>query len=53
MVIYRFKLHAALKRNFQLIPALKWLRLHMPGYASGAGVDGRNYPLLCAAESIT
>ena len=33
MVIYRSKLHATLKRNFQLMPALKWLRLllnHVP-----------------------
>lgn len=29
MVIYRSKLHATLKRNFQLMPALKWLRLLM------------------------
>ncbi len=26
MVIYRSKLHATLKRNYQLMPALKWLR---------------------------
>ena len=26
-VIYRSKLHATLKRNYQLMPALKWLRL--------------------------
>ncbi len=33
MVIYRSKLHATLKRNYQLMPALKWLRLllnHIP-----------------------
>ena len=33
MVIYRSKLHATLKRNYQLMPALKWLRLllnHVP-----------------------
>jgi len=33
MVIYRSKLHATLKRNYQLLPALKWLRLllnHVP-----------------------
>ena len=32
-VIYRSKLHATLKRNYQLMPALKWLRLllnHIP-----------------------
>lgn len=29
MVVYRSKLHAALKRNYQLMPALKWLRLLM------------------------
>ena len=29
MVIYRSKLHATLKRNYQLMPALKWLRLLM------------------------
>jgi hypothetical protein len=28
-VIYRSKLHATLKRNYQLMPALKWLRLLM------------------------
>ena len=27
MVIYRSRLHATVKRNYQLIPALKWLRL--------------------------
>lgn len=26
MIIYRSKLHATLKRNYQLMPALKWLR---------------------------
>ena len=33
MIIYRSRLHATLKRNFQLMPALKWLRLllnHVP-----------------------
>jgi hypothetical protein len=33
MVIYRSQLHATLKRNYQLMPALKWLRLllnHVP-----------------------
>ncbi len=33
MVIYRSKLHATLQRNYQLMPALKWLRLllnHVP-----------------------
>ena len=33
MVIYRSKLHATLKRNYQLMPALQWLRLllnHVP-----------------------
>jgi hypothetical protein len=33
MVIYRSKLHATLKRNYLLMPALKWLRLlinHIP-----------------------
>ena len=33
MVIYRSKLHATLKRNYQLMPALKWLRMlinHIP-----------------------
>ena len=32
-VICRSKLHATLMRNYQLMPALKWLRLlmnHMP-----------------------
>ncbi|MBA3565121.1 MAG: transposase [Gammaproteobacteria bacterium] len=32
-VIYRSKMHATLKRNYQLMPALKWLRLllnHVP-----------------------
>ena len=29
MVVYRSKLHATLKRNYQLMPALKWLRLLM------------------------
>jgi hypothetical protein len=29
MVIYRSRLHATLKRNYQLMPALKWLRLLM------------------------
>ncbi len=29
MVIYRSKLHATLKRNYQLMPALRWLRLLM------------------------
>ncbi len=29
MVIYRSKLYATLKRNYQLMPALKWLRLLM------------------------
>lgn len=28
-VIYRSRLHAMLKRNYQLMPALKWLRLLM------------------------
>jgi len=33
MVIYRSQMHATLKRNYQLMPALKWLRLllnHIP-----------------------
>jgi hypothetical protein len=33
MVVYRSRLHATLKRNYQLMPALKWLRLltnHIP-----------------------
>ncbi len=33
MVIYRSRLHATLKRNYQLMPALKWLRMlvnHIP-----------------------
>ncbi len=33
MVIYRSKLHASLKRNYQLLPAAKWLTLllaHIP-----------------------
>ena len=33
MVIYRAKLHATLKRNFQLLPAVQWLTLllaHIP-----------------------
>jgi len=33
MVIYRSKLHTTLKRNYQLMPALKWLRVllnHVP-----------------------
>jgi hypothetical protein len=33
MVIYRSKPHATLKRNYQLVPALKWLQLlvnHIP-----------------------
>ena len=33
MVMCRSKLHATLMRNYQLMPALKWLRLlmnHMP-----------------------
>ena len=29
MVIYRSKLHATLKRNYELMPALQWLRLLM------------------------
>ena len=29
MVIYRSKPHATLKRNYQLMPAIKWLRLLM------------------------
>ena len=29
MAIYRSKLHATLKRNYQLMPALRWLRLLM------------------------
>ena len=29
MIIYRSKMHATLKRNYQLMPALKWLRLLM------------------------
>ena len=29
MVIYRSKLHATLKRNYQLMPAIKWLQLLM------------------------
>ncbi len=29
IVIYRSKLHATLKCNYQLMPALKWLRLLM------------------------
>ena len=29
MVIYRSKLHATLERNYQLMPASKWLRLLM------------------------
>lgn len=29
MVIYRSKLHATLKRKYQLMPTLKWLRLLM------------------------
>ena len=29
MMIYRSKLHATLKRNYQLMPALKWLRMLM------------------------
>ena len=29
MVIYRSRLHATLKRNYQLMPALKWLRMLM------------------------
>jgi hypothetical protein len=29
MAIYRSKLHATLKRNYQRMPALKWLRLLM------------------------
>ena len=29
MVIYRSSLHATLKRNYQLMPALKWLRMLM------------------------
>jgi hypothetical protein len=29
MVIYRSRLHANLKRNYQLMPALKWLRMLM------------------------
>jgi len=29
MVIYRSKMHSTLKRNYQLMPALKWLRLLM------------------------
>jgi hypothetical protein len=32
MVIYRSKMHATRSRNYQLMPALKWLRLlnHVP-----------------------
>jgi hypothetical protein len=33
LVIYRSKMHATLERNYQLMPALKWLRLllnHVP-----------------------
>lgn len=29
MVIHRSRLHATLKRNYQLMPALKWLRMLM------------------------
>ena len=29
MVVCRSKLHATLKRSYQLTPALKWLRLSM------------------------
>ena len=29
MVIYRSRLHATLNRNYQVMPALKWLRLLM------------------------
>ena len=29
MVVYRSKPHATLKRNYQLMPAIKWLRLLM------------------------
>jgi hypothetical protein len=29
MVIYRSRMHATLKRNYQLMPALKWLRILM------------------------
>lgn len=43
MVIYRSKLHATLKRNYQLMPAVKWLRLllnHIPDKYehSGSGI---------------
>ena len=55
MVLYRSKLHATLKRNYQLMPALKWLRLlmnHIPdkyehlaryyGYYSNRSRGARN-----------
>jgi hypothetical protein len=42
MVIYRSKLHATLKRNYPLMPALKWLRLlmnHIPDKYEHSGSD--------------
>jgi len=30
MVVYRSKFHASLKRNYQLLPAVKWLTLLLP-----------------------
>jgi len=54
MVIYRSRLHATLNRNYQVMPALKWLRLlmnHIPdnhehlvryyGYYSNRSRDAR------------
>jgi hypothetical protein len=35
MVVYRSKLHATLKRNYQFMPGLKCLRLLMPSSWSG------------------
>jgi hypothetical protein len=44
MVIYRSQMHATLKRNYQLMPALKWLRLllnHIPDKYEHSNMSGR------------
>ena len=43
MVIYRSKMHASLKRNFQVMPGVEWLELapgdviESSGYREGVG----------------
>lgn len=41
MAIYRSKLHATLKRNYQLMTALKWLRLLMNHFPDNGAYPGR------------